>query len=284
MFSVIKRYWGVMAIIIVGLIVMSKVNVHAEETPNAGLITVDLVIFAGQSNMSGIGGNVDEAPGVPRNCGYEFRNGQDPMGLYEVKEPFGDKESGYTSDPSGSRGGTIVSAFMNRYYNSTGIPVMGVSAAKGGTAMEYWLKPEVSSELVKKYDDAISWCGANNVNVRNKYVVWLQGESDAINGNTADNYIKNMKDLFAPLFAKGLQQVFIISPGNLEGVPGAFDNIINAQKKLAQTDGHFSFATGTLRDLDNAYLVDGIHYNQAALNMVGTQAGTVAAVYSSNPH
>ena len=33
--------------------------------------TVDLVIFAGQSNMSGRGGNAKAAPAVPVDTGYE---------------------------------------------------------------------------------------------------------------------------------------------------------------------------------------------------------------------
>ena len=35
------------------------------------LKTVDLVIFAGQSNMSGRGGDATQAPGVPADTGYQ---------------------------------------------------------------------------------------------------------------------------------------------------------------------------------------------------------------------
>ena len=53
------------------------------------LKTVDLVIFAGQSNMSGRGGDATQAPGVPVDTGYEFRIGTCPTGIYPVTEPFG---------------------------------------------------------------------------------------------------------------------------------------------------------------------------------------------------
>ena len=50
---------------------------------------VDLVIFAGQSNMSGRGGNAGQAPKVPAGTGYEFRIGTCPAGMYPMSEPFG---------------------------------------------------------------------------------------------------------------------------------------------------------------------------------------------------
>lgn len=278
--NIIKRLSVLMMVVITGMLLMGARVVKAE-VPNAGLITVDLVIFAGQSNMSGLGGDVAKAPSVANGCGYEFRNGQDPMGLYGVVEPFGDRENGYTSDPTGSRKGTLVSSFMSTYYSTTGIPVVGVSAAKGGTDLAYWLKPEVQAELLKKYNDAVSWCGANNVKIRNKYVVWLQGESDALNGRTSKQYMQDVKNVFAPLFNKGLQQVFFIAPGNIEGAPGLYDDIIAAQVSLAAKDGHFTFASGALHEMPNTHLVDGIHYDQAALNLVGAQAATSAAVYSA---
>lgn len=277
----IKKMIVSLAVCAIGVTFINSIEVKAD-VDNAGLITVDLVIFAGQSNMSGAGGDVALAPSVPNGHGYEFRNGQDPAGLYVVKEAFGSRENSYISDPDGVRKGTLVSAFMNSYFASTGVPVLGISAARGGAGMnDFWMKPEVQSDLLSKYQAALDWCGANNVKVRKQYVVWLQGETDGINYLSAKDYIEDMKTLFSTLFARGLQQVFIISPGNLEGVPGAYDVIIEAQKALAIKDGRFTFATDTLKLLPNTYLVDGIHYNQDALNMVGAQTAAVAAAYSA---
>lgn len=254
--------------------------VEAPSVPNAGLITVDLVIFAGQSNMSGVGGDAKLAPAVPHGCGYEFRNGQDPKGMYEVVEPFGSRENGYISDPAG-RNGTLVSAFMNSYYNATGVPVLGVSAARGGTDMtSFWMTPNVRAELMQKYQDAKDWCGANNVTIRHQYVVWLQGESDAFNGLAPELYNQDLKNLFAPLFVKGVEQVFVITPGNFAQFPGIFDSIINAQTTLCTSDMHFTLGSAALKSLPDTYLVDGIHYNQTALNLAGSQAAATAAAYS----
>lgn len=270
---------GLLAVGVITSMVWCNTSVHADE-PGA-LMTVDLVIFAGQSNMSGAGGDAKAAPAVPHGCGYEFRSGQDPMGLYEVVEPFGARESGYLSDPAELRFGTLASAFMNKYYSATGVPVLGVSMARGGTDLvQYWSDAPVKAELMTKYDNVCAWCTANHVKIRKKYVVWLQGESDAMKGVDSATYQTLLNQLFTPLFNKGLQQVFVITPGNLTGSPGAFDIIINAQKDLCAKNGYFTLGTETLHALPDIYLTDGIHYNQAALNLVGEETALVAATYA----
>ena len=93
-----------------------SVTPAAVPTPTAAPLavkTVDLVIFAGQSNMSGRGGNAKAAPGVPVDTGYEFRYGTCPTGMYPVQEPFGIYSNGYLCDLPALRGGTLVSSFMN---------------------------------------------------------------------------------------------------------------------------------------------------------------------------
>lgn len=263
----------------VSAVVPESVSVNEADT---GIMTVDLVVFAGQSNMSGAGGNADEAPAVPHGCGYEYRNGKDPAGMYEVTEPFGTSADGYLSDPDGLRKGTLVSAFMNSYYSSTGVPVLAFSAARGGTdMMNYWSTPQVKAELSNKYGNIKAWCAANHVKIRHQYVVWLQGESDGYMGMDQLAYRRELIALFAPLFSQGLEQVFIITPGNCEGAPGVYDQIISGQKTLCANNAHFTLATDTLKQLPNTYLVDGIHYNQQALNLVGTQAAAAAASYTA---
>ena len=124
----------------------------AETSASMAVKTVDLVIFAGQSNMSGRGGNAKAAPGVPVDTGYEFRIGTCPTGLYPVTEPFGVYSNGYLCDLPILRGGSLVSAFMNSYYKATGVPVMGFSAARGGSSIGYWQTAPVQAELSQKFD------------------------------------------------------------------------------------------------------------------------------------
>lgn len=48
---------------------------------------VDVILFAGQSNMSGVG-DASLAPAVPEGVGYEFRAITDPTRLYPLAEPL----------------------------------------------------------------------------------------------------------------------------------------------------------------------------------------------------
>ena len=99
------------------------------ETPK---VTVDLIVFAGQSNMSGNGGNAALAPVVPAGAGYEYRPATAPNTLFPLVEPFGRYERGYISDAAEYQKGTLVSAFVSTYYSKTGVPVVAVPATHGG--------------------------------------------------------------------------------------------------------------------------------------------------------
>lgn len=267
-----------------GTVVVEPVQVIeepvAQATDNAALITVDLVIFAGQSNMSGVGGDAKEAPSVANGQGYEFRKGKCATGLYTVEEPFGIYADGYLSDPDGVRSGTLVSAFMNTYYSRTNVPVLGVSAARGGTGIDFWNQQEVQQDLLDKYNSAKAWCASNNVKIRHRYVVWLQGETDAIAGRSGDEYQKMLKSAFASLFKQGVEQVFVIAIGNAGGFPGAYDVIEVAQESLCAKDPHFTLGTNVLHTLPDVCTPDTIHYNQQSLNQAGSLCANTCASYS----
>ena len=241
--------------------------------------TVDLAIFAGQSNMSGRGGDAAAAPAVPVDTGYEFRIGTCPTGMYPVTEPFGIYSNGYLSDPTELRGGSLVSAFMNTYYQATGTPVLGFSAARGGTDIGYWQSAPVQAELASKFDTINAWCQANHINIRRRFVVWLQGETDGVAGMGTAEYRTGLSSAFTRLFVKGLDQVFVITIGQYAGLPGTYDKVIAAQRELCAQDPKFTLGSDVLTALPPVYLTDGCHYNQAALNIAGSQCAQAAAHY-----
>ena len=75
-----------------------------------GKIIVDLVMFMGQSNMSGTGGNAAYAPEVKEGHGYEFRAISDPTRLYPIKEPFGINENAAISDAAVGKKGSMANS------------------------------------------------------------------------------------------------------------------------------------------------------------------------------
>ena len=92
---------------------------ESQPSESAQAQSVDLMIFAGQSNMAG-NGDADQAPEVPEGHGYEFRAVTDPTTLYPVEDPFGieeNREDGIYDiwSDSGTRRklGDLVPAFMN---------------------------------------------------------------------------------------------------------------------------------------------------------------------------
>ncbi len=256
----------------------------ATPTPPPPLKVVDLVFFMGQSNMSGRGGDAKAAPGVPTDKGYEFRLGSCPTGLYPITEPFGIYSNGYLCDLPVLRGGSLVSSFANAYYNGCGVPVMGFSAARGGTSIGYWQSANAQQELSSKYDTIKAWCAANNVTIRRKYAVWLQGETDGVGHITKSAYKTGLVSVFSGMFAKGLEQVFVITIGQYGGLPGTYDEVAAAQIELCAEDPRFTLGSSALRTLPDSYLTDGCHYNQAALNIVGAQCGNAAAARSKMMH
>ncbi len=258
-------------------------NIFAEEIPaeQAGYaepapeepVTADLVIFAGQSNMAGCGGSAALAPYIPEGAGAEYRPLSEPGDLHEITEPFGARESGGAASGTG----TLVSSFISTYYARTGVPIVAVSAARGATDSAFWASSKVRSELLNKFVLTKSYMQSNNIILRRAFVVWLQGESDAIEGVSPEKYQANLLAAFNPLFVNGLERVYVITPGKSKGNIVSYDSIIQAQVALCLSDARFTLASNALQTMPESALKDELHYGQLALNTVGAEAANAAA-------
>ena len=260
-------------------------KIHEEDRTlrtDDGKIIVDLVMFMGQSNMSGTGGNASYAPEVEEGHGYEFRAISDPTRLYPIKEPFGINENAAISDAAIGKKGSMVSAFANKYYELTGVPIVAVSASAGGRDTNFFMSPPVMADFSERQKRAQVWLESNNYHIRKQYVIWLQGESDAEDGMTSEQYNQNMDNIIRPLFIGGLQKVFMITPGRTLTGKYYFDNIVYSQINMCRTSGYYALATTVLNSVSTEYMVDEFHYNQSVLNIVGTEAAESAAYYTLN--
>ena len=107
------------------------------------MTTYDLFLFVGQSNMAGRGITCpqfpEDAPSLISGAGMEFRAISDPTTLYPIAEPFGVLENNPDGifEP-GMKTGSLVTSFVNTYFEKTGMPVLGVSASKGGSVISKW--------------------------------------------------------------------------------------------------------------------------------------------------
>ena len=249
-----------------------------------GRIIVDLIMFMGQSNMSGTGGNVKYAPKVEEGAGYEFRAISDPTRLYPIEEPFGlyENREGAIEDMPIAKNGSLVSAFVNRYYELTKVPVVAVSASSGGRDTNFWMSKSVVDDFSDRQKKAQIWLESNNYCIRKQYVLWLQGESDAEDGLTTEQYNQNMDNIIRPLFIGGVQKVFIITPGRTITAKYYYDSIVYAQINMCKRSGYYALATTVLNSVSTEYMMDEFHYNQTVLNVVGKEAAESAAYYTLN--
>ncbi len=260
---------------------MNIVNEEAEEfvDDNKGQ-EVDLIVFAGQSNMSGYGGNAQEAPGIEKDAGAEFRSVSDPTRLYTLAEPFGIYENTEIMNDFYLKQGSLVTSFVNTWYRETGTPVIAVSASKGGMPSTYWASEAVCSEVENRFKTAKSWLNENGYVVKNQFMVFLQGENDAIENISDEQYLTDINVFSSRLFIAGIDKFLMIRIGGEKGRHDAFKRIADLQTELCRTDPRFVLVSTLLSGVGDDHMTDAYHYDQAALNLLGEDAGRNGAYFA----
>lgn len=252
-----------------------------EQTEESDGVVVDLIIFAGQSNMSGFGGNASQAPALIEGAGGEFRAVSNPTSLYTITEPLGFFENTPIMNDLYGKNGTLVTAFVNAYYETTGVPVVAVSASKCGTSSNYWASEAVCNEVVNRYRSAYDWLNANGYHVKHKYLVFLQGENDVIENVSLEQYLTNMNTFSTTLYNNGLDKFFMIRIGRKRSDAALFDGMIATQTELCRNNPNFVLASTVLSAYQEKDMVDEYHYTQQVLNDVGDDAGKNVGSFSN---
>ncbi|MCI9018722.1 MAG: hypothetical protein HFI27_07490, partial [Lachnospiraceae bacterium] len=119
--------------------------------------TMDVILFMGQSNMSGANGDASQAPELIKGAGYEYRAITEPERLFVLEEPFGENEhrEGALDDREIlERRGTLVTSFVNAYYEETGTPVAAVSASRGSSSLNGWLNKGLKEDAAQRLEGA----------------------------------------------------------------------------------------------------------------------------------
>ena len=245
---------------------------------------VDLFIFMGQSNMSGFGGDAALAPEVPEGWAYEYKAISEPGKLVHMREPFGLNEDNAESGVANTkRAGTLVSAFANAYYEKTGVPVVGVSCSRGSTDTEFWKQGgKPLEDAVSRHLAAEKWLKENGYIVRNNYMVWLQGESDA--SLSVEQYKSNLIGIVKEMINRtGITNCMIIRIGKKNPADNSFDNVLQAQTELPKEYKEFVLASALAVSFPEGGLMsDGVHYSQKGYNLLGTDTGINVAFYAKN--
>lgn len=242
--------------------------------------TVDLAIFMGQSNMAGRG-VASEAPHVPKGYGYEFRAVSNPTKLYDIVEPFGLNENNILgiNEPN-MKTGSLVSAFVIAYYDAGKMPIVGVSASKGGSSINEW-QPEENyfKDAVKRFKSAQTFLCNNGYEIRKKFMVWCQGETDGDNNMQYIEYKRKLQIMMEAMFDNGIEKSFVICIGNHRDKQEQYREIIKAQKDFCKTYENVIMVSDKFIEMAKRGLMkDAFHYKQAAYNEVGTDAGKNASL------
>lgn len=252
---------------------------------------MDILIFGGQSNMQGQTESLPE-PNEPVENALEYRFEADA--LIPVAHPVGENlEDGLLLGASSGHG-SLIPDFCRAYTKATGRQVVAIHAARGNTKLAEWLKgTERYACALRKIRAGIEKAKTAGTVDRISYI-WLQGESDAIERTSEEDYKKMLTAYKNDLKADaGIQRFAMIRVGYFcatvrwltdrtkEDGKACDEAIMQAQQALAETDADFVLLTdicGKL-SLDPRYInpfADG-HYNNAAMTVIGTEAGNALA-------
>lgn len=240
--------------------------------------TVDLFIFMGQSNMTGRG-TASQAPSLYDGAGYEYKTVNNKLSI--LSEPFGKGQNSGSLSNYNMETGSLVTAFANEYYEDTGIPIVAVAATRVGSGSGMWSTTYVK-EAASRYKETVSYLKKKGIKVRNKYMVWYQGENDVFAFKSGSTYKKEVKQVYKTMKKAGVSKCLLIRIG-LKSYPTkkAYKAILKAQTNLCKKNSNFVLISTKATRLKSKYFQsDGIHLTQAGLNLVGANAGYFAAKYS----
>lgn len=246
---------------------------------------VDLFLFMGQSNMAGRGivNEVwpEKAPGVLEGIGYEYRAVSDPDTLHHLEEPFGCLENREGGIHDGTmKTGSMVSAFVNAYYEKTRIPVVGVSASKGGSRILEW-QPGTPylNDTRERLERARKFLSSHGYKIRHTFMLWCQGETDGDHKMTAQDYQRYFLCMWDVMKRHGIECCFLVRIGHYNGTEdNSYEEIMQAQDGLSGRRKDVIMVSRCLAGMkERGLMKDGFHYYQKAYNEAGDEAGKNAA-------
>lgn len=253
---------------------------------------VYLILFAGQSNMAGRGITCDKwpqpAPTVKSGVAYEYRAISDPGKLHTLTEPFGKLENNKAGiyDVFGeselAKTGSLVSAFCEKLYEQCQIPIVGVSASKGGSSLLQW-QPESPEGYLKdalsRFDSAKDYLLTHDYSIKEMFVLWTQGETDGDLGTLEEKYISLFSNMWSEM-KKHIPKLYMIQTGQCN-IPDSFDRydyIQSAQEKICQIHSDVTMVSTAFKSMREMGLMkDSFHYYQHGYNLCGEDAAVHTA-------
>jgi hypothetical protein len=245
-----------------------------------------LFLLAGQSNAVGPGDSVKSLKCLP-NTAFEFDATAND--LIPLKDPVGKAWKLFQKAGTGS----VAPAFAKRINELTGQPVYMVTAARGGASchrkaeMGSYDTWDVSGNLFAMAVEKTKMAEAK-AGLRLSGIIWMQGERDAnailagqMTGNEYQETLENLILRFRKEFGKKLPFYIVQTAYQQDKAPTGCDAVRNAQIAVAKKmKGVYIAYDETGEFAQRKWFKDIVHYNQDALNDIGTK--TAEFVYTKN--
>lgn len=279
---------GLISLVLVCLGIFIVNKGQKASTPNA---TVDLILFMGQSNMAGRGITSDEhpepAPSLLPGAGWEYRSITAPDVLSPLEEPFGCKENTENGINDGNmKTGSMVTAFVNACYTQTQVPIVALSASKGGSSILKWQPgTPFMEDVTSRLKTTRSFLADKQFSIRHTCLVWCQGETDGDHHMPPEQYLTYFQNFWNALKEQGVEHCFLIPIGRYNGEDPSisYDELRACQMSFPDTFSDVSIASTAFQTMkDRGLMKDSFHYYQQAYNEVGTEAGTHAGTFFNN--
>lgn len=268
------------ALFIISLLTMVSTNAR-NRTHNDKV--VDVIVFAGQSNMAGRGvlndKHPEDAPMVKESVAMEFRAYSDPSRLYPVTKLFGKTEDNVEGiNDHQKKSGSMVPAFVNACFAETKLPIVAVSASEGGTRTEQWM-PDTPrlNDAEMRIGRTRKWLAANGYKVRHCVMVWTQGESDGDKNVTISEYKSNLRQIVNTMKSAGIEHCYVVRIGKYNGGNKAitYEHIRQAQEEFCAENDDCTMVSRQFASFkEKGLMKDAYHYYQDAYNIVGNEAGS----------
>ena len=174
---------------------------------------------------------------------------------------------------------TLVAQFCRVYTAMTKRNVIAVGAAKGAETVEYFMKGGRGYDiLVRKTNAASKHASDPSGKV---YLIWLQGESDAIASKSKKTYLEQISKMGNDLKTDiGLCRFCVIRVGRFTNDDRDLQ-IIAAQDEICKTDPFFLMLTDEATELNTIpeYMNPEAagHFSAAGLHKLGSDAAAALA-------
>lgn len=242
---------------------------------------VELIIFAGQSNMAGRG-TAALAPKITKERAWEFRAVSDPTKLYPLTEQFGYLENNPAGiwEP-GMKTGSMVTSFVEMYLTDSEKTVVALSTSKGGSSITEWQPGSAYyRDLLERIHKAKSWLTQAGYQVERVTFLWLQGETDGDLKRSADEYQGLATTFFKRLLEKDVDEIFVLEIGNQRDEPDLYLPIRQAQRNLGALERVTFVPTSLASMRENGHMIDLFHYDQYAYNLLGKEVAQALLAFN----